>query len=261
MSNLRIGYLNRFDSATLTVSPSLASGSLATYLQNDARGDVLLAAAAGSQVINATWGGTGYTLGQIALWRHNLLYSDTIRLQLYSDAAWTTQVYDSTALAAGVTGIMDAEGWVKFTNRYFTPQTNVKSAKITVSATSALSLSRVFLGPYTEAPINPQEGFQVGIGTNSRQGRGEAASLRTVVKGKWRTAAFDMMVKTEADRAAWFDVGNHCGIDYPFVVAANPGAGGTIERDTTYFAKFDGQSPTQKLYQNKHDFSMKIAEI
>ena len=99
MANLRIGYLNHADAATLTASPLLDATGQETALQDDAR-SVCLATSTASQDIKGTWGGTAYTVSQLAVWRHNLAYSDTIRLYLYSDVAWTTGVYDSTALAA-----------------------------------------------------------------------------------------------------------------------------------------------------------------
>lgn len=259
MSNLRIGYLNYADLATLTASPIVTSAGAVTFLQSDARGDICQATGTASQDVKGTWGGTAYTVSEFSLWRLNLAYSDTIRLQLYSDAAWTTGVYDSGAVAAWASGLFDDWGW-GYINRYFTP-TSCKSFKATVAASAAaLQCSRLFLGPYTEAPINPAEGFTLGLGSNSKQSRSEGASLRSVVKSTWRTAAFDMMVKTEAYRAAWFEIGRKCDIANSFVAAAYPGAGGTIERDTTIFGKFE-QPPAQKLLANKYDFSMKILEL
>ena len=261
MSNLRIGYLNRFDLATLTVSPSLAVPSLATYLQNDSRGDLLVAAASGSQVINGTWGGTVYEISQFTPWRYNLAASDTIRLQLYSDAAWTTQVYDSTALAAYTSGLFDGDGWVRFSNRYFGPFATVRSFKITTSSAAALQLSRVYLGPYTEVPINPAYGAILAPETLSRQLRSESGSLRTVVKPKFRSLTYDMMVRTEADRALHFEVSRYCDIDKALVASLFPGEGGALERDHTLFGKFE-KPPAAKLSDwSQYDFSVKILEI
>lgn len=260
MANLRIGYLNYADLATLTADPVATTTGPVTYLQSDARGDIFLASSAASQAIKGTWGGTSYTVSQMTLWRHNLVYSDTIRLQLYSDAAWTTQVYDSTALAAYVSALFDNWGWA-FTNRYFAAQA-CKSFKITVAASAAaLQCSRLFLGPYTEAPINPEYGAVFGIETNARQSRSEGGSLRSIVKADWRTAMFDMLVRTEADRAAWMEIARYCGISKSIVASLYPEVGGTEERDHTLFSKFEKHPATKLSDWGRYDFSMKLLEI
>lgn len=261
MSNIRIGYLNYADLATLTASPIATAAGSVTFLQSDARGDIFQASSTASQAIKGTWDGTAYTISQMSLWRHNLAYSDTIRLQLYSDTAWTTSLYDSTALAAYESGLFTDWGW-GFTNRYFTAVPSVKSFKLTVAASAAaLESSRLFLGPYTAAPIHAAEGFILGQGTNARQSRSEGGSLRSIAKADWRSATFDMMVLSESDRATWFEISRYCGLTKSLIVSLNPGTGGTAERDHTLFGKFDGKSPAMKITTNRYDFSMNIQEL
>lgn len=261
MSNLRIGYLNYADSATITADPVATTTGPVTYLQSDARGDIFLASSAASQDIKGTWGGTSYTVSQLCLWRHNLVYTDTIRLILYPNADWTgTPTYDSTAVAAYASGLFTAWGWA-FSNRYFTPAA-CKSFKVTVAASAAaLQCSRLYLGPYTEAPINPEYGAVFGIETNARQSRSEGGSLRSIVKADWRTAMFDMLVRTEADRAAWMEISRYCGISKSFVASLYPEVGGTEERDHTLFAKFEKHPATKLSDWGRYDFSMKLLEI
>lgn len=260
MSNLRIGYLNYADLATLTASPVADTTKPVTYLQNDARGYTFAATSAASQDIKGEWGGTAYTISQLALWRHNLAYADTIRLILYPNADWTgTPVYDSTALAAYESGLFTAWGW-GFTNRYFTPAAAVKSFKITVAAAAALEFQRLYLGPYTEAEYMPGEGAQVGWQGNSTQTRREGGSLGVDVKAKWRQLVFDMMVDTEANRAIWMEIGRYATNEKTVCASFYPGAGGTSERDMSVMGKFE-DSPMQKLMQNRYDFSLKLNEI
>ena len=259
MANLRIGYLNYADLATITADPVATTTGPVTYLQSDARGDIFLASSTASQAIKGTWDGTSYTVSQMCLWRHNLVYSDTIRLQLYSDAAWTTQVYDSTALAAYVSGLFDNWGWA-FTNRYFAAQA-CKSFKITVAASAAaLQCARLYLGPYTEAPVQAGDGLILTPETNARQSRSEGGSLRSIVKADWRSMAFDMMVGTEAYRAAWYEIGRYCNVNKALVASLYPEAAGTSERDHTIFGKFE-KAPGMKIATNRYDFSMKLLEL
>lgn len=262
MANLRIGYLNYADLATLTADPVATTTGPVTYLQSDARGDIFLASSAASQDIKLTWGGTAYTVSQLTLWRHNLVYSDTVRLILYPNADWTgTPLYDPGASAAYASGLFDNWGW-GFTNRYFTPVASVKSAIVRVAAsTAAFQCARLYLGPYTEATYNPEYGFVLGIETNARQSRSEGGSLRSIVKADWRTAMFDMLARTEVDRAAWMELGRYCGISKSFVASLYPEVGGTEERDHTLFSKFE-KHPGLKLSDwGRYDFSMKILEI
>src|SRR3990167_8226290 len=105
MSNLAITYINLADSATLTASPVAGTTTPVTYLQNDSRGDLFKATAVGAQEIRGTWGGTAYTLSCVHLERTNMADGDTWRVQLYSDVAWTTQVYDSGTVAPFATDL------------------------------------------------------------------------------------------------------------------------------------------------------------
>lgn len=259
MANLRIGYLNHADAATITATPTLTTAGPTSYLQNDARGLIAQASSTASQVITGTWGGTAYTVSELCLWRHNLAYNDTVRLELFSDAAWTTGVYDSTALAAYASGLFTDWGWA-FSNRYFAA-TSCKSFKITIAASaSAFECARLYLGPYTEAPVQAGEGLIITQETNARQSRSEGGSLRSIVKADWRSMAFEMMVGTEAYRAAWYEISRYCGISKSFVASLDPGGGGTLERDGTVFGKFE-RAPGMKLGTNRYDFSMKILEL
>lgn len=257
MSNLRIGYLNHADSATLTATPTAVSGAV-SYLANDSRGDVMLGTVT-SQVIKGTWNGTSKTISQLTLWRTNLAYGDLVRLQLHENADWTgTTVYDSTSLAAYASGLFDDWGW-SFVNRYFTPY-SCKSFTLGIAAAAAPQLARIYLGPYTEAPIQIGEGATLTPETNSTQKRSEGGSLRTIVKADWRSLAFDMMVETEAYRAAWHEINRYTSISKAFVASVYPGDGGTVERDLTIYGKWQ-TPPGSRLAQNKYDFSMKILEL
>jgi hypothetical protein len=263
MPNLRIGYLNRADAAVLTASPVLVAAAPVTYLQNNARGAIAQATSTASQDIKGTWNGTAYgDITQLTLWRHNLAAADTIRLLQYSDTAWTTQVADSTALAAYPSGLFSNWGW-GFYNYYFAATAGVKSFKITVAASAAaLQCARLYLGPYTEAPINPDYGFILAPQTSAIQSRSEDGSLRSLPKADWRSATFDMSLTTEADRAAWYEISRYCGITKAFVASLFPGAGGTAERDHTIYGQWDGQSPAAKLAGvSRYDFSLKLVEL
>jgi hypothetical protein len=260
MANLRLGYLNYADLATITATPTLSPLSPPGYLKTNARGDLAIATSNASQAIFLTWGGLTVSANEVAFWRANFAAADTIRVQHYSDAAWTTQIHDSTALAAYSAGLFTAWGW-SYYKYYHALLSNIKSTKITIAAASAFQASRLFVGLYGEVPINPVYGAVVAPDTNSINSRSFGGSLRNLRRADWRTMSFDMSVQTEADRAIWFEVSRYCSNVGVVLADLYPGVGGVQERDHTIMGCFE-KPPAQKLAGgNKWDFSMKILEL
>ena len=260
MSNLAIGYLNRADSATLTASPAAASNAPVTYLQNDSRGHQFAAVAVGAQEIKGTWGGTSYTIGCVHLDRTNMVDGDTWRIQLFSDAAWTTSVYDSGTIAPFATGLF-ADWAFSNAEKFFTPVAGVKSFKTTVTSAAIFQASRIFVGPYSTAEYNPQYGMTPGWETNSQQARTDGGSLGANVRAQWRSLSFDMFATTEAERAAWMEIGRYSGNAKAVWVSVFPGAGGTQERDHSIMGKFEQSPATKWTSYNQYDFSLKLSEL
>lgn len=265
MSNLRIGYLNRADSATLTASPVVETTAPITYLQNDSRGYVMRSTGLTAQEIKGEWGGTAYAIGCCVLWRHNLITNDTWRIQLYSDVAWTTSVYDSGAVDVYTDNIFD--NWdFAFSQKFFTEIAGVKSFKITLTSASNpdgfMEAGRLFLGPYTEAAYNPAYGAQIGYETSSTQSRSDGGSLLVNTKAAWRNMTFDMWINTEATRAAWLEIGRYVtNVKTVFVSVFPESSDTTLERDYSVMGKFT-VSPMHTLSSfNKYDFSIKLVEI
>lgn len=260
MSNLIIGYLNRADSATLTASPAAASNAPITYLQNDSRGHVFAAAAVGAQEIKATWGGTAYTIGCVHLDRTNLADGDTWRIQYYSDAAWTTQVYDSGTVAPFATG--QYTDWDYSNAEMLTTVTaSVKSVKVSVTSAAIFHAARIFIGPYTTAAYNPKMGAVVTWDSNSAQARMSGGTLSVNAQAQWRSLAFDMSATTEAERAVWMEIGRYSSNVKSVWVSVFPGLGGTVERDLSIMGKFEQSPATKWSGYNQFDFSLKLNEV
>lgn len=260
MTNLAIAYINRADSATLTASPVAGTSTPVTYLQNDARGYQFAATAAGAQDIKGTWGGTAYAIGCVRLDRTNLADGDTWRIQLYSDAAWTTGVYDSGTIAVFTAGTF-ASWSFSVAEKLFTEVAGVKSFKITVTSAAVFQSSRLFVGTYTNAQYNPKLGLSAGWDGNSTQVRKDGGSLGVNVKSQWRTMSFDMFASTETERAIWNEIGRYAGNTKTVWVSVFPGVGGTQERDYSVMGKFE-KSPAQKITQyTQYDFSLTLNEV
>ena len=262
-TNFRITYINLADSAVLSASPVATSTMPVTYLQNSDRGDVMLAVAAGTQAILGNWSGTAYTISHVRLDRTNLADGDTWRIQLYSDAAQVTQVYDSGTIAAFTTGLFTQNGksWnFTFAELYLTAQTGVKSFKITVVTAGIFMAARLFMGAYTQATYNPKYGMANGWGSNHNQVRTDGGSNTAQTKSQWRTLAFDMFLMNEPDRALWNEIGRYSGKVASVAISVYPGAGGTLERDFSILGKFE-DSPSYVINNNnKYDYSLKLNE-
>lgn len=257
---MRIVYKNLADLATLTADPVASTVDPVTYLQQDSRGHLFAAAASGSQVIKGTWNGTAYTVSAVRLERTNLADGDTWRVQLYSGADWTTEVYDSTAVAPFATNLYD--DWNHSNaDLFFTAETGVKSFKITLSTATAFQAARLVLGAYTEAEFNPMYGITLGYDGNSEQTRREGGSMATTTRADWRALSFDMLTTTEAYRAAWNEIGRYAGNHKTVWVSVFPGTGGTQERDFSIVGKFDQAPQIRWGDVTRYDFSLTLNEL
>lgn len=261
MSNLVLGHLNRADSATLAAT---SEATLVANLQSDDRGYLWRSTGLTSQVLSGSWGGTAYSMSMVALYRHNLTDSATIRVQLYSDVAMTTQVKDTGAVASHEAGMFSDWGY-GFSIITFATVTGVKAFKITIADASNpdgyIEAARLFVGSHVVAPYNPKYGVALGVGGSSTQSRRPMGALDGNRRAWWRTLAFDMFVATEADRAQWFEIGRACDRVGSFVVSVFPDDGGTKTRDYAMMAKFT-TTPAQVFSRlGNFDFGVKLEEI
>lgn len=204
MANLRILAKNVADDATVSGLGNTA------YLQDQRRGMIATGAAAGDDLL-LTWS-ANQAVNAVALVRHNFTDAATWRIYLYSDAAWTTNIYDSTALDAINGSILPAPfslteaqfAGMKTSVLYFTEQTTVRSAKITLTDAanpdSELRASRLIMGKYFETTYNPPHGgASLTPGTMTTQDRGDGGSLLSDLRAAYRTLALNLGFLPDAD--------------------------------------------------------------
>lgn len=259
MPNLRIAPRNFHDEATLTSADELTSLP-ATNTQQVRRGLVYRSSSATTPMVAIK--GTLASARRVncfAALRHNL-YAASLQLQLYSDAAWTTQVYDSTALAAAdlIAGAYDWGYTPAGTNSQFDPlvteapfrlffaEQTVQSYQLTVSGTLGAAyaeIGRIFLGRYLELAINPSYGLGLGWQTSSQQVATRGGSLPTNDGARWRTLTFDLNAIGEAQRPTLLDIMAQCGLTRDMLVSVYPEDGTRRERDYTMNAKFTSLAP------------------
>lgn len=264
MPNLRLAAINHIDSATLTDSPAGDPNQLPFNLTLNNRDRVYRSTSLATQQIKATWS-ANRKANFCSMHKHNL-HGSNWRVQLYSDAAWTTQVYDSgtvatyTALPYGSSfqfGIDPADATNTDLYRgeaaavvYFTA-VSFRSAKVTLSgsttdtAVSYWELKRIWLGMYLETTYQVTTDLALAYqsqGANVRMGGG---SLRSLPSVPWRKLDMNLDWIPEAQRVVLLDMMHWAGTSGDWFVSVYPEDGTRLERDYTMMAKL-AALPTQK---------------
>lgn len=261
---LRIVPRNFHDEATLSSELTSATDMTVQNTQNCIRSKVWRSTAGTSQYVRGTFddgssptSALSRTVSFFGFFRHRC-HGGTVRLQLYSDAAWSSQVYDSTAVNVinvvpsdgadwGVnpygTGsidpfLLDAPYWL-----YFTPVACL-SYKISFAGNVGTygapywQVCRFFLGNYFQASYPPTFGMSLGLVDQTEVNRSRGGSRRTNVGASWRVMQMDLNHVPESDRAAWLDIARQCGTGRDFVLSLFPGEGTRRERDNIINAEF-----------------------
>ena len=216
MTNLRILYDNILSRASLAASST--AGMLTTSnLLTDVKTAVHRSMGT-SVAYTMTWA-AAQTVGAVALPATNLSSSATIRVQLYSDAAGTTPVADSGTVSACASEHLGLHGWgTPIDANAFAHGGASKSAvwfggqisgvrRCVVTLTDAgnpagyIDCARLVVGPYWEAPYNPNYGVQAGMPDLTRTERSEAGDLLTVRGAQHQTMSLDLAWLAETDRA------------------------------------------------------------
>jgi hypothetical protein len=253
MPNFRICPYNHHDFATLITSVATAAGYFVTDTQNYNRSKVWRAGSTANQYIRGTMAAASNTANMFAIFLHNCAGS-SVRLRLYSDAAWTTQVYDSTVLpfnnvTADSTydwGVVNTDPlrssapyWAYFNEFTF------QSYQIDFSSNvnGAWQMARIWLGKYYESVKNPVFGAALGVTTNSDWGRTRGGSVRASPGERWRTFNGEFDAMSESERAVWMDIMGYCGRSKDVVISLFPTDGSRMERDYTMDGIMSGLDP------------------
>lgn len=191
MSNARLLIRNIADEGTLSSSPTAVSTLPVSNLQTQPRNEVWRSPDLSTQVISLVFS-ANQTASMVAVCRGNLTTGGTVRVQVYSDAAMTSQISDSTALAAfSTSGFADVDAWRYLTDSfrgkknfvyYFGRLTNVQGVKITITDASNpdgyMQYSRLFVGDYFEFTYQVADEAESGsAGAMTVQGRSDGGDL------------------------------------------------------------------------------------
>lgn len=267
-SNLVLCARNALDAATLSANPSLIATLPPRHLQIPARGLVARSTSTADQQYLFTWGGQGWYMNFLMLNRHNLEAGATWRVQLFSDAAWTTQIYDSRVAGVdlpafdylslgqldwGVTplgsSIFDAFLGQQYSLVYF-PRVVALSGIVTLSnagnSAGYMEASRLYGGDSMEFLWNP-ENADWGWAEDTQQSRSDGGSLRSDGKVAFRTLDLKITLKDDVQRSLLADALRYAGSRKDVFLSLYPGAGGELERDHTAIWKFVGKLPKLSL--------------
>lgn len=216
--------INYFDDVEdLAVTPAAVATLPITNLQNDIRGDVYRSPNLDVQTIVGSWGGGGRRISHASFWPGlglACLLGAEIRLRLFSDALRVSQVYDS-----GWSPVFDFAAEVDFSSDLWGAEHDDLTVRqvallLWFSAVSAGSfeisirnggavdtpyfeLRRIWLGDYVEAPYNAEHGLSSQPESGSSQKRSRGGGLQRARRGQWNGGAFEIVLETDAQRAAW----------------------------------------------------------
>lgn len=188
------------------------------------------------------------------LFRHTLPITATVQLELFSDAAWSTPTYDSTALSVDCftdDSSFDfglGAGYAQLVRRFvpfvhwFEPAT-VRSFRVTFAGANSPDICRVFLGLAWSPTYNPDYGAPLSIEDLTDSNRTLGGSQRTNEGEKYRKFRVDFSSLLEADRQPLLDIMEHNGLSRDFMVSLFPEDGTMLEAAYTLNAKFVSLGP------------------
>lgn len=279
----RIVPVNDFDDATITVTPSAVSTLPITSLQSNLRDRVWRSPNLDSQTIIGNWGGNVRRVSHFSLWpsaQSSSLIGAVVRLQVYSDLAMATSVYDQSwdfftftgepwgddPWGAFRWGVADDDRTARLAplSKWFTA-VNASAFRITITNGGAVDTPyfdarRIWLGEYQQAPTNAEYGIAPLWASSSEQERA-ISTLRRQRRGRWRELPFDAVVQTEADRAKWSDIVYACDPANEVVVAIFPAdAAPRRERDFTVMGSVKVSNPMPYENYNFHRMRFEFTE-
>jgi hypothetical protein len=235
MSNLRIAAKNLIDSGC-TLSCSVAVTLPLNNLKNQVHGRIARIPASPAFDIKGTHTAAIYASMCGITWT-NLSSAATWRFQGYSDAAWSSQVVDSTTLPAlASSSIFNPFYGQKQCEMSFT-RTQIQSSKITITDTANsdghIDASRLWVADDFELAHNPVYGMKIGWKEETSIWTTDGGSPRSDAGVPYRQLTFDLDSIPEADRLIWMDILRYCGMRNDVFVRVYPTGTAEQKRDYT----------------------------
>jgi hypothetical protein len=271
--------------ADLAVSPSAESSYPITNLQNDVSSDTWRSTSVASQEITGSFGGSARRISMWGIFPGRgtaSLLGAQVRVQLYSDAARATQVYDSgtpdvftwTGEVWGTFpwgshpwGVEHGHHHVRLTPllRWFSA-VDVGSFKITITTSGAVDTayfeaSGFWLSDYTEAPYNALLGVAPAWRTQSETRRTYGGTLRRNRRALHRALRCEIVLGSEAERAAWHSLCYAAEPGNEIVLSLfQSGDGARLDQDFTVRGSLAVLNPVVWENTNFHKLQLEIEE-
>lgn len=263
ISRLRIVPRNFHDEATLVTSIAPVTGYSILNTQNGIRSRVWRSPDGTDQFVGGSFDdGLDRTISHFSFFRHRC-HGGQVRLELFSDSAYSSQVFDSGPLDIINITPTDDNDWgidpygLGSNDPFLTESpywlwldpVPCLSYRVSYSDVNTVfgydywQVSRFFVGNYFEVGINPDYGATLGFIDQTDRNRSRGGSLRTNSGPAWRTMQMDFTTLAETDRAAWLDIMRYCGTGKDFVLSLFPEDGTRLERDNIVNAKFSSLDP------------------
>lgn len=275
---------NFFDEATISVTPAAVSTLPVTNLQSNTRDRVWRSTSLAPQVVSGTWSSNARPVNCWGLWPglgEASLIGSQVRVQLYSDSAYTTQVYDSGTIdffpftGAGwgdfdwgstPWGVEEGDRTARLAPlvKFFT-QVTASSFKVTITNGGAVDTSyfearRFWLAQAISAPYSARPGAAPAWQSSSKHDRTPGAVLKRRTGARWRELRFESVLLTESDRAKWSDLLYACDPAREIVLSIFPSEGTRRERDFTVMGSLEVLNPMSFNIGNEHAISISIVE-
>lgn len=247
MANLRILAWNlaEYGYATITANPAMETDPtpVGQLILPTERASYARTTSLASQDIKLVFP-ANQRANMIAIARHNLTTAGTLRTLGYSDAAWTTGIYDSTALPAFSTSGLSridvyrylTEDFRRFKNtaQYFTTLTTLQSMIFRLldagNPDGFLDLIKVFVGEAFETTYNPS--YQSTALSTLNDGQGSRADDGThSVDKTWKARKLVVPLDNipESDLPELLAIADYMGKDKEGFLSLYPGEGGAKE--------------------------------
>lgn len=253
MPNLRIIGDNAADRCASIVAGTTAGALVAALMLTDLKGQAHRSTST-SASYGVTWS-SSEPISAVALPATNLTAGATIRVRLYSDNAYTSQIADSGTLSAcaglnlglwGWTGPRNASafafGGASKSAVWFGAQYSARSCIIDLTDASNpagyIDCARIVAGAYWSPAYNASYGAQAGIGDTATTARNDAGDLLSDRGTLHDTLSLSLQMMPEADRAALLKIVRNVGTSRNFFLSLLPGnASAVAEQDHMIYGK------------------------
>lgn len=283
MPNLRVVY----DNAAKRLSSLAASSTIGSFVVSNVLGDrkteVWRGDHTAARTFDLVWP-SNQTVACVAFPFCSLSRTATIRVQVYSDAAFTTQVVDSgtiSAVQSSPVGVASTDEWYNtpvgvnsygvggyaFAVVYFTRTTACRSMKISISDTTNplgyLEVGALVVGDYWSPTYNVQAGdVSVDILDNSRHERSEAGDLYTDVGMRYREMTLQLTHMPAADRNHLFRLLLGNGMKHPVMVSIVPESSDKKDEELySIYGRLSKGSAIQYQFLGQYQTTLAITEL